>query len=393
MAVYLIAGKPGSGKSFWAVVHLLKKYFYYEEKFGEWFPKGDTQIISNIDDLRLEHYRLDELIEKAGGLEKCFCVEYQKRLLERRGKLLYIIDEANKYFDEGVKSKDIHFFFQYHRHLGIDMYLITTGVSLMGNYVNRAAEYRIQAHPRSKTMAGFLYTKIVEGDRMGKMFLRPDHRIFKLYRSMSVDEVEVPKSLIKRYLVLILVFGVVSVIAVYGVFWKFREGMGDKSKVVKKATSVDFMNQASKNSPLKAGVNVTASAVNRGVPLVERKGFEAIGEKVGKRSLDGGDGKKGEPSSSRGAPDSVEKMMEVFVSATLDGNLICYTNHGVFDPILWESCRPFIRQVGGRLFVPESKVRPPIERKRWAADQRTATGMTAPPGDGRMLGPLLTMGR
>ncbi len=204
MAIYGIGGKPGSGKTFWIINHLLGKYFEYNKIHGEWFKKSQFEIISNIEELRLEHYDLNEMVKKAGGKEKFFTVDYQKELLKRFIKVVYIIDEAGSpdWFPVKFSNEQVIFFFQYHRHLGLDFYLIAPGVSNICFQIVRLMEYRLQAKARSKRVANeFRYEKIVEGDRAGTLVLKADERIFKLYKSMEKEETEKVKSVVHKYMI------------------------------------------------------------------------------------------------------------------------------------------------------------------------------------------------
>ena len=211
MAIYHISGKPGSGKTFWCVHHLLNKYYEYNKIHGEYFPRTNVSIVTNIDSLKLDHYNLDEMIAKSGGNGNFFTVEYQKDLLKRFSRIVYIIDEAGKYFPAGLKDDKIIFFFQYHRHLGVDFYLVSPGVSNVCANITRLAEYRLQASPRSKRITNeFRYRKIVEGDVAGRVVIGRDSKIFNMYRSMDQEEVEHVGSLARKYIVALVLFFVVG---------------------------------------------------------------------------------------------------------------------------------------------------------------------------------------
>jgi len=244
MAIYGIGGKPGSGKTYWVVNHIVSKYFQWDKVLSEWLPKVPVAIISNVEELRLDHYLLDEMIEKAGGRDKFFTVEYQRDLLKRFPKILYIIDEAGspKYFPTHLKNDGIVFLFQYHRHLGIDFYLIAPGVSNICTQIVRLMEYRIQASARSKRLTReFRYQKVVEGDQAGKQVLIWNKDIFKLYKSMTQDEGEKPGSLTRKYIIitgvmltLAIVGGLVFVNNMFGGLRKNKKLEIKKSEVVKK---------------------------------------------------------------------------------------------------------------------------------------------------------------
>ena len=50
MAIYSITGKPGSGKTFYAVHHLTAKYFEWNAVHKEFLPKFGVSLVTNIDD-------------------------------------------------------------------------------------------------------------------------------------------------------------------------------------------------------------------------------------------------------------------------------------------------------------------------------------------------------
>lgn len=66
MAIRLITGKPGSGKTFLAVKHLRDNYYYYSKKLKKYCRKKDYTIISNIDSLKLKHLNLNDVLNESG---------------------------------------------------------------------------------------------------------------------------------------------------------------------------------------------------------------------------------------------------------------------------------------------------------------------------------------
>ncbi len=266
MAIYHVGGKPGSGKTFWAVHHLISKYFDYNKIHDEFLPKGMVSIITNIDELRLNHFNLDEMIEKAGGIETFFTVDYQRSLLIRMNRIVYIIDEVSKYFAPKFSNEKVIFFFQYHRHLGIDFYLLSTSVSGVCKEITKLVEYRLQAYERSKAITSeFKFSKIVGGDHVGSVLLHRDIKIFRLYRSMDQDEVEKVKSVVTRYIIMI---GGACLLAVL-VLGYFFNSLGAKSRLneAKKAQV-----HTVKNTPsLEAKDRVDKVKLEeKGVPLAEQ---------------------------------------------------------------------------------------------------------------------------
>jgi len=95
--IYIVCGKPGSGKTFFAIKHLLNNYFYYDSKIKEYFQKMQVNIVSNIEELKLNHFVLDSMIKFCGGVDEFFTIDYQKKLVNKMGRIVYFVDEANKY--------------------------------------------------------------------------------------------------------------------------------------------------------------------------------------------------------------------------------------------------------------------------------------------------------
>ena len=197
MAIYGVGGKPGTGKTYWCVAHMVKKYFEWDKIHGEYMRRFGVEIVTNIDELRLDHFTLDEMIMKSGKdgkggtVESFFTVEYQRKLLSRFNRVVYIIDEAGKYFGAGFKERDVLFFFQYHRHLGIDIYLVSSNLEGVSRGLLNLLEYRIVGKERSKRVLNeFRYVKYVGPDKVGVTVLKPERKIFHLYKSMVQDEHE-----------------------------------------------------------------------------------------------------------------------------------------------------------------------------------------------------------
>lgn len=239
MAIYGVAGKPGSGKSYWAVNHIITKFFHWDKTLGEYFPKQNVSIITNIEGLRLDHHNLDEMIKKAGGINAFFTVEYQKELLKRFSRIVYLIDESGSYFPAGFKDDKVIFLFQYHRHLGLDFYLVAPGVSNICPQIVRLMEYRLQASPRSKRLTNeFRYQKIVEGDNAGKQVIPFRKEIFRLYRSMEASETEPIKNVSTKYLVIAVCCMLFTVLGGYFAVNAFYPSLDKKKLDNKKASLV-----------------------------------------------------------------------------------------------------------------------------------------------------------
>jgi zona occludens toxin (predicted ATPase) len=178
--IQIIYGVPGSGKSYYAVYQineLLKK-------------ESNNILISNIENLKLPHLNLDELIQQYGGVDKFFNVEceFWKQDIERK-KILFI-DEAQRYFNKRFFSSTVFFFFQYHRHLNVDIYLITQSYKTLPTELTVLSELVIQAVPASfrwfKNSFKYLVKDLETFDTVEKIDIPFKKEIAELYTSALV---------------------------------------------------------------------------------------------------------------------------------------------------------------------------------------------------------------
>ena len=119
---------------------------------------SEVLLVTNIEDVKIQHISFDAFREN--GLMH---VENLKQfMIERRFKrCIMIVDEAQRHFSN-LKNENELFFFEYHRHLGIDVFLVLQTVSALPRRVVELSEYVIEALPRSYAITGFRY-KAKEG--------------------------------------------------------------------------------------------------------------------------------------------------------------------------------------------------------------------------------------
>ncbi len=201
--IRIFEGVPGSGKTY-AMVYYLSKFCKWDDFYKEWTLDKDTIIITNIEDLKIPHINFDKLLEEL-SLKDIFSEKFVKSLWERGyKKIIFCIDEAQKYFDRKFYDKDVFFFFQYHRHYGVDILLATQDASVLPKEIRVLAEFLIRAEQRSLTLASFKY-KFYTPDGKTHLFnqtLRKDKKIFALYKSFHMEEVEKPKKVLIRQLII-----------------------------------------------------------------------------------------------------------------------------------------------------------------------------------------------
>jgi len=233
MAIYLHTGTPGGGKTYLAVDNILNRYYKYDKKKKEYVKSKDVAIITNIDELKLDHLKLDDEIdlclkdhidsefdgdpvarslqadlleEKISEMKKefqpyFFNYEYQEKLYNKYGHILYVIDECQIYFDSRISrnkwARKVFLFFEKHRHLGFDIYLITQSKNKIASDIRCLVERETRALPRSLSLAGEMkYNEYVSGVKTNALpKVKPfSKRVASMYKSMEVEEVEKVKS-------------------------------------------------------------------------------------------------------------------------------------------------------------------------------------------------------
>lgn len=337
MAIYILTGKPGSGKSYYALYHLLHKFFYWDKVLREWLPKTDIGIITNIEEIKINTFSLGEMVKAAGGVDKFFTVDYQKVLLKRWLRLVYVIDEAGEFFPKNLRDDKIIFLFQYHRHLGLDFYLICPSEENISRDVQRLSEYFINARPRSGSIGrGFVYDKIYGGEKAGAVSVPKRQDVFRLYKSMEVSESSRIGSFTIRYGVIAVIAIIVSVFGFMGAIkYMTRHSTGflgakkgSVSQPVVKKEEVKVLNKIENLEPSSSQVLGTPS------PFISNR------EGLIKKEVGGfGD----------------EFYERVFVIKGVDGKDIVYSNSGIIENFNWFKDNVFLN--GGQPYVPRRRVR------------------------------------
>lgn len=184
--IITITGKVGSGKTYYAVEYLTRKHYTYDDVIMTYVPRNNKLIVvTNIDKLELPHINLDREIERL-GITGVFNEEYV-----RNGQFVFIIDEAQRYFDRKLFNKEIFYFFQMSRHYGVDIILITQDIYTLSRELRNLMEYEVRAHSRtSRTKNMFVYSWFVGDERYRKKMLKFDKNVGSLYRSQIKDETE-----------------------------------------------------------------------------------------------------------------------------------------------------------------------------------------------------------
>lgn len=171
--ITLLTGIPGSGKSYWAVHHVSKL-------------KDQSKILHNIEGFKigtsLDDYSIHKNIPKLTLFKK----SWHESNNDLQGWTI-IIDEAAELFPKQFKDTDVISFFDYHRHYGIDIFLITQDQKKVCYDITCLAETHYRAASgASNPIPGFLcYQQMVGGEPVSRKWLPKKKSIFALYKSTN----------------------------------------------------------------------------------------------------------------------------------------------------------------------------------------------------------------
>jgi len=233
--IVLYTGVPGSGKTYLAV-----------KSIADLLKNPNNVVISNVEGFRFERFKLfrDYQIKKISdetfiNVECGQYIDITKELVKRgssffdytqmkkflepfKDKNVFIfIDECQRYFPKWFKDSEVIYFFDYHRHLGLDIYLISQSSYKICPDIVHLTEYELRAVPSSlKFKNMFVYKRLINNDILGRQVLKRDKRIFSLYKSFQVqnENIQMPKILFA-----IPVFFIFAVFALFYVLSKFAE--------------------------------------------------------------------------------------------------------------------------------------------------------------------------
>jgi zona occludens toxin (predicted ATPase) len=214
MAIVFITGSPGAGKSYYAVKRIVED-----------LKKDTNLVVSNIDGLdraKLSFYlgkevnnlwTLDEFLATVlsfcnlhydGNYRNAFLtilnVDYWKRFILPKlfgelgyRKVIFYLDEFQSIIDEDTELTQLQkFFFDYHRHLGLDFYIITQSIQRMNKAIRNLVEIELRlVSLRIFGISNMAVLKtIIGGVPVKKTVIKYDPKIFALYRSALVEHMK-----------------------------------------------------------------------------------------------------------------------------------------------------------------------------------------------------------
>ncbi len=254
--INVVTGPPRAGKTYFITYWLYKNYLIFDQEKASYKMKDDAVLVSNIEGFKLPHKDLDDLLRSNNFLPEEFFIDaIQKDLADKHPTIIYIIDEAHKYFPAEMSrkskvAKEVRDYFAYHGHYNQHFWLLTQDVSLMYQSIVKLAECEYQTVRGSLRPPGrFRYNLRVPG-KMGKfntVTLPKLKKVFELYRSADNNETEKPKKT-RAFVYMYIMIGFIVVAISLFIYQIATYGNGKKSKA-KTVEQVQEITQPAKSSP------------------------------------------------------------------------------------------------------------------------------------------------
>lgn len=205
MAIKIVTGVPGSGKTYFVVREVVSKNYRFSKTYGEWVPKElkkKVTIITNIAGLKLPHIKLDDILQENNykSHRNLFTLNGIKPVQEKYGYLVIIIDEAQGYFPRSFRdnpgtsngednNNSVFYFFEKHRHEGIDIYLCAQLFGRLNPDIANLFEYHIHAVRRSFSIGGeFKFRVYLGGIEVSVIKFPFSKSIGAIYQTVQVEE-------------------------------------------------------------------------------------------------------------------------------------------------------------------------------------------------------------
>ncbi|MDY0186179.1 MAG: zonular occludens toxin domain-containing protein [Desulfuromonadaceae bacterium] len=216
-----ITGVPGTGKTYFAIRDVILRYYKWDSDHVEWQLDIEKQkkpviIYTNIEGLKLPHVNIDDYCRDNNiDIYRFFTTDYWENSVNYTdNQIVVILDEAQKYYPSNFRlngtpapEKNTLFWFQYHRHYGVDVYVITQTYDAICKHVVQLAEYEIHAITLVYSLGSqfrYVYRTGLGPDAIvDKKSFKYDKRVGMLYRSFhSESDDSARPNPMKRYLII-----------------------------------------------------------------------------------------------------------------------------------------------------------------------------------------------
>jgi hypothetical protein len=264
MAIRIVDGVLGAGKTYFCVDWLAKNYCKKLEDFYIIRPDLNVRIITNIDGLKLPHEDINSCIEKAGGFDIFFSRNYQS-IFSGVSHLIYILDEAQQWF-RPKHCKLTHenlLYFEWSRHEGHDIWFVTQSYKKLTSEVACLAEVIVSAQPRTLSMTGKELTYVsrtYEGVELETHRLIFSQKVADLYQSAKKEEsVKIRNPIMRRYMLAALVALILMVVGFWSTYKQWQKFMYTDEQ--KSSAGISTTTAAEeKKAPVESSVSRTVSS-------------------------------------------------------------------------------------------------------------------------------------
>jgi len=289
--ISIIYGVPGSGKTYYAV-HWIRKRCLEE---GDVFLRVrlDVILITNLK-LNLDSLEGYIYIEDIKDFAKYMQLQFWRANFSfLQGKKLYIVmDECQLFFYHYKDDPEVLFFLQYHRHLSVDILLITQTPKSLPPKVFELSEFLIEAVPRSVNpfhFRAFRYRVLHPFDRdivLRRIHLAYDPVVFYLYSDMiySSSEGEENPNAFNRYYVLLSFFLLLTVFLMFSFLSRvFSPSLPSQAKAqptsqVIQSFPLDYEDLITEEKPVEEKP-ITEEKPKEGKPLPSEGSYRIVVEK------------------------------------------------------------------------------------------------------------------
>lgn len=184
--IIVIAGSPGTGKTYYAT-HWLLKNICYDNGFGFFNVRPGHKLYSNIDSLQIDHSNQFDI-----------SLDEMERNNNLKSSVTYVLDEAWSFGKDKLETVYLPAL-RMHRHYAVTMILIVQRVGDLPPSVRQLADYHLVAQPRMFDMsfAGtkFTFERFHPTDsekKYGKISVKFSKNVAQYYKSSFTEELIQP---------------------------------------------------------------------------------------------------------------------------------------------------------------------------------------------------------
>jgi len=228
--IQILTGVPGSGKSYFAVKEILD------------LLDDNSLVVHNIhglNDPRAVQLDFSKMPLDADSLFAYFDQLRQEKGLLPENIIHVYIDEAQRYYPYEYKDPKGVYFFDFHRHHGLHITLISQDIKKLSPKITTLSEYEIRAvKPIFSFTPGFSYNLLSSGEAFGKRRLPKKPEVFAAYTSFTAGTKKTKKSKLVYVVPAMVVLAILAYISFQMSFANTFEELSEAHNEAKKSKHV-----------------------------------------------------------------------------------------------------------------------------------------------------------